>query len=119
MIVMRRRREEEAVFEQPCNFPYGARHLAFDGPGSPGRGRRVVGLIQDKHRARSERRENVAQISHVGLVGENAVRNDESRADAPRVGGKAAGAPRLKQVFTEGFDTLDLKEAKAMLDELV
>ena len=98
MTIVRRGGEEKPVFEQRRDFPHRPRHLAFDGPGGPGRRCRVMGLVQDEHRARPERRENIAQTRHIGLVGKNAVRDDEARADAPGVRRKAAGAPRLEQV---------------------
>jgi hypothetical protein len=92
-------RQEKPMFEQCCDFPDRARHLAFDGPGGPGRGCGMMRLIQDEHRARPERRQNIAQPSYIGLVGKNAVRKDETRADTPGIRGKAAGAPRFEEVL--------------------
>jgi hypothetical protein len=56
-------------------------------------------LVQNEHRPGPERREVVAQTAHVGFFGQDAVRNDESRAYAPRVGREPARPSRFQQVL--------------------
>jgi hypothetical protein len=56
-------------------------------------------LIEDEHRARPELPEQLAKPADVGLVGDNAMGDEEARADAPRVGGEPARAACLQEVL--------------------
>ena len=99
MAVVRRRRQEEPMLEQGRDVADVPGELTFDGPDRSRRRRGVVGLVENEQRAWPERREKVAKPSRVGLVGEDAVRDDETGAHAPRVRREASRPPRLQQVF--------------------
>jgi hypothetical protein len=51
-------------------------------------------LGENEERARAELAEHVAQVGHIGLIRQKAVRNDEPRSGAPRVIGEAPRAAR-------------------------
>jgi hypothetical protein len=55
----------------------------------------VMRFIQNEQSAGPEFTENVAQAGRVGLVRQEAVRNDEARACAPRIGCEAPCSPYL------------------------
>ena len=99
MTVVRGGGQEKPVFEKRRDLPHGPRELAFQGPDGSGGGRRMVRLVEDQHRAGPERRKEFAEPAHVHLVGQDAVGDDEARADAPRIGGKPARPPGVQEVL--------------------
>ena len=99
MTVVRGGGQEKPVFEKRRDLAHRPRELAFQSPGRSGRGRRVMRLVEDQHRAGPERRKEFAEPAHVGLVGQDAVGDDEARADAPRIGREAARPPGVQQVL--------------------
>ncbi len=58
------------------------RELAGDRVARAAGRRRMMRLVEDEQRARAELAEHVAQAGDIGLVGQQAVRDDEARAGA-------------------------------------
>ena len=70
MAVMRRRRQDEPLFEQRGDLAHRSRQLALDRPGPAGRWRGMVRLVEDEQRGRPEWRKQFTQAANIGLVGE-------------------------------------------------
>jgi hypothetical protein len=60
----------------------------------------MMRLVEDQHRTRTERREEVTEPAHVGFVGQDAMGDDEARTNAPRIGRKSARPPCVQEVLT-------------------
>ena len=69
----------------------------------------MVRLVENQHRTRTERREEVAEPAHVGFVGQNAVGDDEARADAPRIGRKSPRPAGLQKVLAVDDSEVEAK----------
>lgn len=113
--VVRRRRKEQPVLEAMGQFTHGARHLAVGGVADASRGSRMMGLVEDQKRARPKLAEDVAKSADVGLLGHHGLRNDEARANRPRVCREAARSTRREKVLSVN----DCKVEAEFLRELV
>ena len=96
--VVRRGGEEKAVLEAGRQGAHRLGKLAVHGVAGAVGGRGVVGFVEDQQRAGAEFAEQVAQPGHVGLVGQQAVGDDESRAHLPRIGSEPALAAKVGEV---------------------
>ncbi len=68
MAVVRRSGQKEPMLETIGEPPNRAGELAVNGVARPARRRRVMRLVEDEQRARSEVAEKVAQAADIGLV---------------------------------------------------
>ena len=80
MTVVRRGGQKEPVLETPGDLAHGLRELTVDGVARAARRCGVVRLVEDQQGARPELAQQVAQACDIGLVGEQAMRDDEARA---------------------------------------
>ena len=87
--------EEQAVLEAARQIVDRAGQLAGDRVARAAGRRGVMGLVENEQRARAEVAENVAQPGDVGLVGQQAVGDEEARAGGPRIDREAAPAAQL------------------------
>jgi hypothetical protein len=100
MTIVRSGGQEKPVFEKGRDLPHGPRELAFQSSDGSGGWRRMMRLVEDQHRAGPERRKEFAEPAHIHFVRQDAMGDDEARADAPRIGGKAARPPGVQEVLS-------------------
>ena len=98
--VVRCRRQEQPVLEPTRQLVHGAGELAVHGiPGAARRGG-MVRLIQDQKATGPEFPERLAQARHVGLIGQEAVGDQESGPCQPGVGQEASAPSQRHDVLT-------------------
>ena len=97
MAVVRRGAEEEPMLEALHDLAHRPGELAVDGIARAARRGRVMGLVEDQHRAGTELAEPHAQARRIGLVCQEAVRDDEARAGRPGIYAEAPGPAQLRQ----------------------
>jgi hypothetical protein len=83
------------MFEARREVPNGPRDVGVDGVSLATRWGRVMGFVQDEEAAWAEGAEPVAQWPRVGLVNQEALRNQKPRVRGPWVDPK----PRSRRTF--------------------
>src|ERR1019366_4709727 len=92
------------MFETRRQITYGPRDVGIDGVSLAARWRRVMGLVQNEQGSWAEGAEPVAKRSGVGLVNQEALRNQKARVGRPRVDPEAAlAAHTLYVVLIQDF----------------
>ncbi len=102
--VVRRRRKEQAVFEARREIADGPRDVGVDGVSLAARWGRVMGFVQDEEAAWAEGAEPVAKRPGVGLVNQEALRDQKPRVRGPGVDAEAAlAAHTLNVILVQDF----------------
>ena len=96
---MRRRRKEEAVFEEAGEFTHGLGEFGIDGVFGGGGGSGVVGFVEDEHRAAAVLLEPITEGFAVEFIAEEGVRDDEAGVRFPGVDAVAAFAAAADYVI--------------------
>ena len=91
--VVRRGRQEQPVLEPRGQVAHGPGDLRVDGVPLAARRGGVMGLVEDQQRAAAEGPQPVAERPGVGLVDQQAMRDQEAGMRAPRIDAEAALAP--------------------------
>ena len=78
MPVVGRGREKQAMLEELGELAYRLGELARYGVARPGRGRGVVGLVQDQKAPGTERAHDIPQPRRIGLIRQEAMGDDEA-----------------------------------------
>ena len=110
--IVRRRRQEEPVFEASGKVAHRARELRLDAVAAAAGRRGVMRFVDDQEAPRQEWPQPLAQGIRIGRIDEQIMRDEEPAVRAPGIDAEAALAPHARKI--RAVENLE-EEAEAIL----